>query len=106
MVLPTNTTAWLILTLRVAGRQKAYITLTSNAADPSPNPTYPELGIKVFAVYGGQTLLFGMPGGGGTNAWGRLSRTATVGANSIVLDRSATGWPVGGTVRSIATKFL
>lgn len=85
-------------------RNKAIITLTS-PADGAADSTIPEVGTKVFAVVGGRVAVFGMPGGGATPSWVRLSRTAPVGSSRISLDTTPVGWPIGGQVCNPGQKF-
>eukprot|EP00884_Botryococcus_braunii_P023035 jgi/Botrbrau1/9415/Bobra.0252s0040.1 len=73
-----------------AGRGKFRIILTTPPNNVS-DPAAPWLGFKTLAVQGGVVSFNGMPGGGATNAWGRLSGTVPVGANSLTLDRSPAG---------------
>lgn len=85
-------------------RNTATITLTPSLT--TPVPVIAEVGTKVFAVVGGSAQLFTMPGGGGTPAWVRLTRTAPIGSNRITLDTLPTGWPIGGEVRSLVLNLL
>ncbi|CAI5505676.1 unnamed protein product [Closterium sp. Naga37s-1] len=69
-------------------------------ADPG-NPR--DLGHKTFAVVGGQVSLYGMPGGGNTPSWVRLTETADAGARAIYVNADVTRWAAGMTIALAST---
>ncbi|CAI5526904.1 unnamed protein product [Closterium sp. Naga37s-1] len=69
-------------------------------SDPN-NPR--DLGHKTFAVVGGQVALYGMPGGGNTPSWVRLTETADAGARAIYVNADVTRWAPGMTVALAST---
>ncbi|CAI5484158.1 unnamed protein product [Closterium sp. Yama58-4] len=82
------------------GGRKPYQLKYQSPADKG-NPR--DLGHKTFAVVGGQVALYGMPGGGDTPSWVRLTETANAGARAIYVDTDVTRWAPGMTIALAST---
>ncbi|CAI5484157.1 unnamed protein product [Closterium sp. Yama58-4] len=81
-------------------RRAPYALQFYKPSDPN-NPR--DLGHKTFAVVGGQVALYGMPGGGNTPSWVRLTETADAGARAIYVNADVTRWAPGMTIALAST---
>ncbi|CAI5504735.1 unnamed protein product [Closterium sp. Naga37s-1] len=82
------------------GSRKPYM-LSKLAPADAANPR--DLGHKAFIVVGGQVQFHGMPGGGDTPSWVRLSETANAGQRYVLVDADVSKWAAGMTVALAST---